>query len=77
MSCKPRFYELIQYFLQKVPDFMAFNPNAYGIRYLKLLDSKILFLKAEVRRSFNTSQLPRLATGRVAVTNGYSHRMFC
>ena len=22
------------------------------------------------------SQLPRLATGRVAVTNGYSHRMF-
>ena len=23
------------------------------------------------------SQLPRLATGRVAVTNGYSHRMFC
>ena len=23
-----------------------------------------------------SSQLPRLATGRVAVTNGYSHRMF-
>ena len=24
-----------------------------------------------------SSQLPRLATGRAAVTNGYSHRMFC
>ena len=23
------------------------------------------------------SQLPRLATGRAAVTNGYSHRTFC
>ena len=23
------------------------------------------------------SQLQRLATGRAAVTNGYSHRMFC
>ena len=23
------------------------------------------------------SQLPRLATGRAAVTKGYSHRMFC
>ena len=23
------------------------------------------------------SQLPRLAMGRAAVTNGYSHRMFC
>ena len=26
--------------------------------------------------SWQSSQLPRLATGRVAVTNGYSHRMF-
>ena len=26
--------------------------------------------------SLRASQLPRLATGRVAVTNGYSHRMF-
>ena len=28
-------------------------------------------------RGGGASQLPRLATGRVAVTNGYSHSMFC
>ena len=30
-----------------------------------------------VGKNLEPSQLPRLATGRVAVTNGYSHRMFC
>ena len=28
-------------------------------------------------RGLKASQLQRLATGRAAVTNGYSHRMFC
>ena len=31
----------------------------------------------EALTELSSSQLPRLATGRVAVTNGYSHRMFC
>ena len=45
-----------------------------------LAGHQIWAIKIGVRRSFNnhdSSQLPRLAAGQVAVTNGYSHRMFC
>ena len=47
-----------------------------GLTYVCLRMPTVV-CNAAGRLPLAASQLPRLATGRVAVTDGYSHRMFC